>query len=164
MSTDEPASERKATGFTPGDDAWTRWQNTFNLLAGRMSLEGQNQYRRARDDRMEEKDCKRCEHWRDYLLAYGKDTLVAAAWERWRRSCTQNPGPVIRFMNEKINQLGGDIHSQNIQCRRCDKLQSGGFDPHLGIQICANSLRNQGHLEDTLAHGTSTPSDPAYPK
>lgn len=67
-------------------------------------------------------------------------------------------------MNEKINQLGGDIHSQNVRCRRCDTFQSGGFDPHFGIKICANSLRNQGHLEDTLAHGTSNLSDPEYPK
>ena len=57
-------------------------------------------------------------------------------------------------MREKINQLGGDIHNQNVRCRRCHTQQSGGFDPHFGIQICANAIRNQGHLEDTLAHGT----------
>ena len=57
-------------------------------------------------------------------------------------------------MREKINQLGGDIHSLNVRCRRCHTLQTGGFDPHFGIQICANAVRNQGALEDTLAHGT----------
>ena len=57
-------------------------------------------------------------------------------------------------MREKINRLGGDIHNQNVRCRRCDTMQSGGFDPRYGILICANSLRNQGHLEDTLAHGS----------
>ena len=31
--------------------------------------------------------------------------------------------------------------------------QTGGFDPEYGIQICANELRNRGHLEDTMAHG-----------
>ena len=56
-------------------------------------------------------------------------------------------------MREKINQLGGDIHDKNVRCRRCDTMQSGGFDPRFGIKICANTLRNQGHLEDTLAHG-----------
>lgn len=57
-------------------------------------------------------------------------------------------------MREKINQLGGDIHSQNVRCRRCPTLQTGGFDPRFGIQICANAVRTKGALEDTLAHGT----------
>lgn len=30
--------------------------------------------------------------------------------------------------------------------------QSGGFSPEHGILICANELRDRGHLEDTLAH------------
>ena len=64
-------------------------------------------------------------------------------------------GPIIRFMRENINQLGGDIHSGNIRCRRCMIRQTGGFDPKYGILICANELRNQGHLEDTIAHGKS---------
>lgn len=46
-----------------------------------MSLEGQHQYRRARDDRMEKKDCKRCEDSRDYLLAYSEDTFIAVTWQ-----------------------------------------------------------------------------------
>ena len=62
-------------------------------------------------------------------------------------------GPIIRFMRENINQLGGDIHSGNVRCRRCMTRQTGGFDPEYGIQICANELRNRGHLEDTMAHG-----------
>lgn len=56
-------------------------------------------------------------------------------------------------MREKISNLGGDINSGNIWCRRCDTLQSGGFDPNYGIRVCANQLRNKGHLEDTIAHG-----------
>jgi hypothetical protein len=63
------------------------------------------------------------------------------------------PGPIVRFMRDNINQLGGDIHSGNVRCRRCTTRQSGGFDPDYGIQICANQLRNRGHLEDTMAHG-----------
>lgn len=30
--------------------------------------------------------------------------------------------------------------------------QGGGFSPDHGIMICANEMRNQGHMEDTLAH------------
>lgn len=58
-------------------------------------------------------------------------------------------------MREKLNDLGGDINQQNIDCRRCHTFQSGGFDPVYGIRICTNNIRNQGHLEDTLAHGMS---------
>jgi len=55
-------------------------------------------------------------------------------------------------MRDNINQLGGDINSENARCRRCDLMQSGGFDPGFGIRLCANKFRNRGHLEDTLAH------------
>lgn len=30
--------------------------------------------------------------------------------------------------------------------------QGGGFSPDHGIMVCANEMRSQGHLEDTLAH------------
>ena len=78
MSSDKPipAPESKDTGFTPGDDGWTRWRNTFALMMGRLSPEGQKQYLKARDDRMEEKDCKNCEKWRDNCLSYSKSALT----------------------------------------------------------------------------------------
>ena len=57
-------------------------------------------------------------------------------------------------MREKINQLGGDIHNQNVRCQRCHTRQTGGFDPHFGLKLCANTVRSKGALEDTLAHGT----------
>jgi len=120
-----------STGFVEGDDTYTRWRNWFSVLTGKMNEQGLKQYVEARDVRMEEIDCKKCEKQRDYLLQYS---------------------PVIRFMRDNINQLGGDIHSGNVRCRRCTTLQSGGFDPEYGIRICANQLRNQGHLEDTMAH------------
>lgn len=61
-------------------------------------------------------------------------------------------------MREKLNSLGGDLNASNINCRRCYTHQSGGFDPDYGVEICANNIRNQGHLEDTLAHGESSES------
>jgi len=72
MSDHESGTEPKTkdTGFIPGDDSWTRWRNTFTLLSGGMSPEGRMQYRKARDDRYEEADIKRCEKYRDYLLSY----------------------------------------------------------------------------------------------
>lgn len=66
----------------------------------------------------------------------------------------RNPdlGPIIRFLSDNIRQLGGDLSSHNIYCRRCTQRKAGGFDPEYGIQICANEMRDQGHLEDTMAH------------
>ncbi|KAI9879440.1 MAG: Mitochondrial inner membrane protease atp23 [Pleopsidium flavum] len=129
----EPPSNpsSKDTGYTPGDDNFSRWRNVFAILTGSMTQEGKELYRVARDERNEEADCKRCEKQRDYLLQYS---------------------PVIRFMRDNIAQLNGDINSTNVRCRRCTTRQSGGFDPDYGIRICANELRNRKHLEDTLAH------------
>ena len=72
MATSESPSPGgpKLTGYIPGDDAWTRWRNWFSILAGKMDQEGLEQYVCARDIRMEEADCKRCEKQRDYLLQY----------------------------------------------------------------------------------------------
>jgi hypothetical protein len=65
---------------------------------------------------------------------------------------TNRTGPIIRFLGDSIRQLGGNISGHNIYCRRCTQRKAGGFDPEYGIQICANEMRDQGHLEDTLAH------------
>ena len=56
-------------------------------------------------------------------------------------------------MRENINRLGADINEDNIYCRRCDVRTGGGFDPRFGVRICANEMRNRGHVEDTIAHG-----------
>lgn len=60
------------TGYTPGDDAWTQCRNIFAILTGKMTDEGKEQFRVARDVRNEATDCKRCEDQRDYLLQYSK--------------------------------------------------------------------------------------------
>lgn len=59
-----------ANGFKPGDDTWTQFGNAYRILMGKMTPEGQEQFRKARDDRNEVEDCKRCEDQRDYLLQY----------------------------------------------------------------------------------------------
>ncbi|KAI4282592.1 MAG: hypothetical protein L6R35_005362 [Caloplaca aegaea] len=123
--------EQKFTGFVPGNDSKTRWGNYFRYLSGQMTQEGKRQMKIARDDREEEADCARCEKQRDYLLMYS---------------------PIIRFMRQNINKLGGDVNSENIRCRRCTKMQKAGFDQNYGIMLCANMVRDQGHLEDVLAH------------
>ncbi|KAL9015285.1 MAG: hypothetical protein Q9173_000083 [Seirophora scorigena] len=124
--------EQQNTGYIPGNDFQTRWGNNFRHLSGQMTQEGKRQMKIARDDREEEADCARCEKQRDYLLTYS---------------------PIIRFMRQNINKLGGDVNSENIRCRRCTRLQKAGFDQNYGIMLCANMVRDQGQLEDVLAHG-----------
>lgn len=72
MSEAEPPSEStsKDTGYTPGDDTFTKWRNIFAILSGSMTDQGKEQFRVDRDERNEESDCKRCEKQRDYLLQY----------------------------------------------------------------------------------------------
>lgn len=131
--TNDPAR----TGFDP-QTKW--WMNYFNILTGRMTAEGAFHYREARYRANEERDCKRCEEHRDWLLAFS---------------------PTVRFLNEKIAGLNGTLDASNIQCRRCPARltedgevhrQSGGFSPAHGIMICANEVRDRKHLEDTLSH------------
>jgi inner membrane protease ATP23 len=55
-------------------------------------------------------------------------------------------------MSDRITELNGDLNATNVRCRRCSTRQAGGFSPDHGIQICANEMRSQGHLEDTMAH------------
>jgi inner membrane protease ATP23 len=57
-------------GYTPGDSFANTWRNIFSYLTGKMNLEGQVQFRNAKELKNEEADCKRCEDQRDYLLQY----------------------------------------------------------------------------------------------
>ena len=160
MSPEETAQNCTSTdtGYIAGDDGWTRWRNTFALLLGRMNDEGKAQYRTARDDRWEADDCERCDKYKEHLLAYSKPCSPPTGSAFWQETATHmTSGPIIRFMREKINVYGGDVNSVNIRCRRCYRMQSGGFDPDYGIQICANTLKNRNHMEDTLAHGPYAP-------
>lgn len=70
MSDSHSSSTTKDTGYTPGDDFSTQLKNIFSILTGRMTPEGQEQFRLAKDIRNEAADCKRCEDQRDYLLQF----------------------------------------------------------------------------------------------
>ncbi|KAI1646162.1 peptidase M76 family-domain-containing protein [Daldinia loculata] len=125
------------TGFDP-QTAW--WVNYFKILTGGVTDEGVFHYREWRYRVHEERDCKRCEEYRDWAFAHS---------------------PTVRFMREKVEALNGRLDKDNVVCRRCPARltddgqvhrSSGGFSPDHGILICANEVRNRGHLEDTLAH------------
>lgn len=67
-----PSNGKPDTGFVPGDDTWTQFRNIYSILTGKMSSEGIEQFRVARDIRNETADCKRCDEQRDYLLQYSE--------------------------------------------------------------------------------------------
>lgn len=140
VSTWNPNNDPAKTGYDPTK----RWANYFNILLGKMNREGQEAFREDAYIRNEARDCSNCDKWRDYLFEYS---------------------PTIRFMSKNIMDLNGKLDRSNVQCRRCPTRrvigedgkeqtvrQGGGFSPDHGILICANEMRNQGHLEDTLAH------------
>ncbi|KAI1818715.1 peptidase M76 family-domain-containing protein [Poronia punctata] len=130
-------NDPKRTGFDPKTSFWI---NYFKVLTGSMTTEGQFHFRETMYKENEEKDCKRCEGYRDWALKYS---------------------PTVRFMQDKIYALNGKLDKTNIVCARCPARltedgqvhrQAGGFDPNTGILICSNEVVDQGHLEDTLAH------------
>lgn len=133
-----------ATGYDPN----ARWTNYFNILTNRMTDDGKNAFREDAYIRNEAADCKRCDDYKDFLFKYS---------------------PIVRFMSQNITDLNGKLNEENVRCQRCVtrvveekdetgeivkkfKRQGGGFSPDHGILICANEMRNRGHMEDTLAH------------
>lgn len=131
-------NDPERTGFDP-QTAW--WVNYFKILTGKVTPEGVFHYREQRYRTHEARDCATCERHRDWLFAHS---------------------PVVRFLREKVADLNGTLDETNVVCRRCPARldadgrtvhrQAGGFSPAHGILICANEVRNRGHLEDTLAH------------
>ncbi|KAK3369155.1 mitochondrial inner membrane protease atp-23 [Lasiosphaeria ovina] len=126
------------TGYDPSTN-W--WMNYFRSVTGTMTTEGSYHFREDTYRKNEEKDCRRCEKYRDWLFAHS---------------------PTVRFLRDKITALGGTLDETNVVCQRCPgrvleggagvARQSGGFSPAHGILLCANEVRDRGHLEDTLAH------------
>ncbi|OAA74645.1 Peptidase M76, ATP23 [Akanthomyces lecanii RCEF 1005] len=136
-TTKEVVNDPARTGFDP-QTKW--WMNYFRILSGQVTPEGQFHYREWRYKIHEERDCKRCEDYRNWLFSYS---------------------PVVRFLQGKIGDLNGRLDASNVVCRRCParleddgqvRRQSGGFSPSHGILLCANEIRDRKHLEDTLAH------------
>ena len=113
------------------DPTYYNWSTFFSILTGSAPPVERDAYFRTRDTVNEARDCDRCDADKAWLFAHS---------------------PIVRFMRHNINLLGQDINEDNVRCRRCDTKQSGGFDPEYGIMVCANQLRNRGHLEDTMAH------------
>lgn len=100
-------------------------------MTGSRDVELEKNYFTELDATKAESICNRCESNKNYLLQYS---------------------PIIRFLTNEVDKLGGDLNEKNILCRMCTNEQSGGFSLDYGILLCANKFRNRGHQEDTMAH------------
>jgi inner membrane protease ATP23 len=131
-----PANDPAKTGYDPN----AKWSNIWNIITGKMSHEGKEEFREAAYIKNEARDCAKCDEWRDYCFKYS---------------------PMVIFMQKNLKDLNGDMNADNVKCRRCPARrledgtvvrQGGGFSPEHGILICANEMRDKKHLEDTLSH------------
>ena len=121
---------------SPDDLTYYTWSSFFSILTNSASPTERAAYFRAKDTLHETSDILRAEADRNWLFAHS---------------------PIIRFLSHNINLLAptdgsASITPSRVICARCDDTQSGGFDPQYGILLCANQMRNRGHMEDTLAH------------
>ncbi|KAK7733583.1 Mitochondrial inner membrane protease atp23 [Botryosphaeria dothidea] len=113
------------------DPSFYTWRTFFSILSGQATPDERRHYFQTRDILKEDRDIARVEAHRDWLFQYS---------------------PVVRFMRDEINKLGGDVGPHNVRCRRCTTAQGGGIDQDYGVLICANHMRNRGHVEDTITH------------
>jgi len=133
--TDASPPQRTAETASPAspdlDTSFYTWSTFFSLLAGRGKPGDREKYLQIRDVVNEERDCKKCEDYRDYLLKYS---------------------PTVTFLQAEVAKLGGSLHAGNIHCKRCTEQQKGGINPKVGILLCSNYMKGRSHLEDTLSH------------
>ena len=136
-----PSTHRNALPAPLAPEFYT-WSTFFSILTDRAPPSTRDAYFAHRDILNEAQDIARCTKDTRWLFAYS---------------------PIIRFMKHNIDLLVPEpetttstttntIDATKVYCRRCETRQSGGFDPDHGILVCANHIRNRGHLEDTLAH------------
>lgn len=130
-SGDPSKSSSDGSDFLPSDNVYNRFKNFSRMVFGKMSTEGQKKYWEDADQRYSELDCKFCEDNRDVLL---------------------KTSPIIRYMNDNIQKLGGNLGRNNIRCRTCKTGMLGGFDHKYGIVVCANYIKSKSMLEDVISH------------
>ena len=137
MADSTPTQPPTKPTISAADDAtYYTWSSFFSILTGSASQREREAYFRTKDNLHEEIDCKRCDDDKKWLF---------------------DNSPIVRFLKHNIDLLGpsdgsASMNASRVICRKCDARQSGGFDPEYGILICANQMRNRGHMENTLAH------------
>ncbi|KAK9473414.1 uncharacterized protein V1510DRAFT_414981 [Dipodascopsis tothii] len=128
MSTSTP-NRTVTAADVPTGLAWFR--QSVGYYTGLMDAAATKQYEADSARRKELKQCTQCEEYRDWILRYS---------------------PTVRFMQEQVAKVGGNLDRNNIYCRHCDQWKGGGFHPTRGILLCQNRIIDRSHLEDTIAH------------
>ena len=132
-----PSTQPQPITTSPSDDAtYYTWSSFFSILTGSATPTERAAYFRTKDIVNEDRDIARANADTKWLFANS---------------------PIVRFLAHNIDLLGptdgsASITPARVICKKCDDKQGGGFDPDYGILICANQMRNRGHMEDTLAH------------
>ena len=148
---EEPSEEEKVT--VPLDYSGTWWanaKNDTNAGFGRFSKEDMDRYWVLHETKFWGDYLKNCQKRRRELLKYstGSHTCAHHHADRWNEI-----GPIIRFMTDKIGQMGGNITEDSFPCNRCSDEKGSGFHPVYGLEICANKLGGKSHQEHAMAHG-----------
>lgn len=109
------------------------WRRSIQYSTGLgISPQEKEQYEFDYQNRNLPEKCNDCEVWRDWMLQYS---------------------PSVRFMTEHVNKLSPSaLDKTNILCDVCDGQKGGGFNPDVGILLCANWIRSKWQLEDVLTH------------
>lgn len=140
MSADPPSQSTSDSASSPitYDPTWYTWTRFFRILTNTATSHETQQYVHADSIAREAEVCRRCESWRQWLFAYS---------------------PVVRFMREHTEKLGGDLNAENVVCKRCvtmpesgTQLKKAAFHKDFGILLCANHLPTKGEQEDALTH------------
>lgn len=132
----QPSPSSTLTTSASDDATYYTWSSFFSILTNSATPREREAYFRVKDDLHEASDIARCDDDKKWLFANS---------------------PIVRFLKHNIDLLGptdgsAALDASRVVCRKCTAKQSGGFDPDYGILICANHMRNRGHMEDTLAH------------
>lgn len=134
------------TGLIPGDDLWTRWHNAVSHVTGRLTPEGEAQYKKTRDDRYEKRDCEKCEKRKDYLLQYSMSSCRSgiARYQVQLIDCISRPcGPV----HARENQQPWGRYTQ-----RQHLVSTMRYPPKWGLRP---ELRYPSMCESTAEQGSS---------
>lgn len=110
------------------------WRRSLQYRTGLgLDEQGKRQFEHDYQNREIPEKCTKCETDRDWMLAYS---------------------PSARFMIDHINKLndGPALSTRNIVCGICEDTKGGGFNPDVGILLCANWIRSSWQLEDVLVH------------
>ncbi|KAK9765742.1 Mitochondrial inner membrane protease atp23 [Basidiobolus ranarum] len=78
-----------------------------------------------------EKECKRCEDWKDEIIQ--KNTMVKTLLGAMKRA-------------------GCNFEKKHFRCVPCDNSGSGGFSAEEGIILCQNHFISRPHMEETVVH------------